>query len=210
MLVWNSVGLAGRWRTTPFKGMSGTPTSRSIRSAPTERGIAGEDAGHARSQGGCAFPRLRDRHLGRRLQARPSRSAVHQRRTGAEGARGCHSQEMLRIHATRQAHPPGCTTTRNGLQHRHPVSGGIPGPRAILPAGLQRPSPVATPLGHEPVAGQDAGNQVPDVRASDSPEVPEDHRHASRHSKGVGSRCRTRYEEATGSSFRRHRIALAE
>ena len=30
----------GRWRATPFKGMSGTPTSRSTRSAPTERGIA--------------------------------------------------------------------------------------------------------------------------------------------------------------------------
>ena len=35
-----SLRLAGRWRTTPFKGMSGTPTSRSTRSAPTERGIA--------------------------------------------------------------------------------------------------------------------------------------------------------------------------
>src|SRR5215472_1466700 len=35
-----SLRLAGRWRTTPFKGMSGTPTSCSTRSAPTERGIA--------------------------------------------------------------------------------------------------------------------------------------------------------------------------
>ena len=35
-----SLRLAGRWRTTPLKGMSGTPTSRSTRSAPTERGIA--------------------------------------------------------------------------------------------------------------------------------------------------------------------------
>src|SRR6516165_3295742 len=32
--------LVGRWRTTPLKGMSGAPTSRSIRSAPTERGMA--------------------------------------------------------------------------------------------------------------------------------------------------------------------------
>src|SRR5262249_16617198 len=35
-----SLRLAGGWGTTPFKGMSGTPTLRSIRSAPTERGIA--------------------------------------------------------------------------------------------------------------------------------------------------------------------------
>jgi hypothetical protein len=35
-----SLRLAGRWRTTPLKGMNGTPTSRSIRSAPTERGMA--------------------------------------------------------------------------------------------------------------------------------------------------------------------------
>ena len=35
-----SLRLAGRWRTTPFKGMNGTPKSRSIRSAPTERGMA--------------------------------------------------------------------------------------------------------------------------------------------------------------------------
>ena len=32
--------LVERWRTTPFKGMSGAPTSRLIRSQPTERGIA--------------------------------------------------------------------------------------------------------------------------------------------------------------------------
>ena len=32
--------LARRWRTTSLKGMSGTPTSRSIRSTPTERGMA--------------------------------------------------------------------------------------------------------------------------------------------------------------------------
>ena len=32
--------LVGRWRTTPFKGMNGTPKSRLIRSPPTERGIA--------------------------------------------------------------------------------------------------------------------------------------------------------------------------
>jgi hypothetical protein len=35
-----SLRLAGRWRTTLFKGMSGTAMSRSTRSAPTERGIA--------------------------------------------------------------------------------------------------------------------------------------------------------------------------
>lgn len=32
--------LVGRWRTTPFKGMNGTPKSRLIRSPSTERGIA--------------------------------------------------------------------------------------------------------------------------------------------------------------------------
>ena len=32
--------LVERWRTTPFKGMSGAPKSRLIRSPPTERGIA--------------------------------------------------------------------------------------------------------------------------------------------------------------------------
>ena len=32
--------LVGRWRTTPLKEMNGTPKSHSIRSSPTERGIA--------------------------------------------------------------------------------------------------------------------------------------------------------------------------
>ena len=32
--------LARRWLAKPWKGMSGAPTSRSTRSAPTERGIA--------------------------------------------------------------------------------------------------------------------------------------------------------------------------
>ena len=66
-----------------------------LHETPQAGTLAGEDADHACPNGGGTFPRLRDRHPGRRLQARPSRSALHQRRTGTEGARGCHPQEML-------------------------------------------------------------------------------------------------------------------
>src|SRR5947209_17828256 len=118
---------------------------------------------------------------------------------------------MLSVHATGQTHPPGRSTARNGLQHHHAVPGGIPGPRAILPAGLQRPSPVATPLGHGTFADQDVGEQVPNVSEPDPAEVPENGGYPPRHPEGAGSGCRTRCEEkTTGSPFRRHRIALAE
>src|SRR4051794_40978819 len=106
---------------------------------------------------------------------------------------------MLTIHATGQTHPPGGSVTRYGLQYHHPVPGGIPGSRAILSAGLQRPSSVATPLGHGAFADQDAGEQVPNVSEPDPSEVSEHGGHASRHTEGARGCCRTRCEkEATG------------
>jgi group II intron reverse transcriptase/maturase len=51
---------------------------------------------------------------------------------------------------------------RQRLQHRRAVSGGIPGRRAVLPAGIQCSSLLALTPGNETFLSQDAGRQTSD------------------------------------------------
>ena len=156
--------------------------------------------------GGSTIPRLRDRDPGRRREARPSRSTLHQWRTRAEGPRGCHPGEMYPIHTARQTESVGCSAQRYSFQYHDPVPGGISGPRPVLPVGLQRSSPLATSSGHGVFVVQNAGEQVQDLRQADLSKVPEDRGCPSRHAKGAGGRRRSwTEEEATGGTLRGHR-----
>ena len=101
------LGFSGpREEAEQIKPTGGVPARRT-----QARTLPGEDADHPCANGGGTVPRLRDRHPGRRREARPSRSALHQWRTGAEGPRGCHPGEMLSIHAARQTESAGCSAS---------------------------------------------------------------------------------------------------
>ena len=88
---------------------------------------------------------------------------------------------------------------------REPLPGGVPRRGAVLPAGLQRLPLREAAMGHEPIAGQDLGQQAQDHR---SKSVPPLSRHCANRARGTclhqGRRRTRRWSAPAGSSVRRH------